>query len=170
MKNIHKGVLLLVKLHAEVYSFNNSNSPPWVFLKFFKLCKWSQVAQKVTLEIFSKLFCQGVKPHKNVFTYLQKSIWRRTADMTCLLLYEEQQIYPKLLLYGLYFIESLKTINNNDKTGVAAKNAVKNKVTLAKISLKVLQFSLLNYSRIWPFLQKSWMYILACKHFFAWCK
>ena len=34
VKNTHWGVLLLVKLQAK------SNTPPWVFFTFLKLCKW----------------------------------------------------------------------------------------------------------------------------------
>ena len=44
VKNTHGGVLLLVKLQK-------SNTPPWVFLTFFKLCKWHQIAQSVTYSI-----------------------------------------------------------------------------------------------------------------------
>ena len=41
MKNIHGGVLLLVKLQAEAETeacnFAKSDTPPWVFFMFFKL-------------------------------------------------------------------------------------------------------------------------------------
>ena len=36
MENIHGGVLLLVKLQALAYNFTKSNTPPFVFLTFFK--------------------------------------------------------------------------------------------------------------------------------------
>ena len=49
VKNTHGGVLLLVKLQAEVCNFNTkSNTPPWVFFTFFKLYKWYQTAQRIT--------------------------------------------------------------------------------------------------------------------------
>ena len=28
--------------------FTKSNTPPWVFFTFFKLCKWYQIAQHIT--------------------------------------------------------------------------------------------------------------------------
>ena len=37
VKNIHGGVLLLVKLQV----------PLWVFFTFFKLCKWYKIAQRI---------------------------------------------------------------------------------------------------------------------------
>ena len=47
-KNTHEGVLFLVKLQAEAYDFTKSNTPPCVFLTFFKLYKWYQIAQSVS--------------------------------------------------------------------------------------------------------------------------
>ena len=29
-------------------NFTKSNTPPWVFFTFFKLCKWCQIAQNIT--------------------------------------------------------------------------------------------------------------------------
>ena len=50
MKNIHGGVLLLVKLQAEAETeacnFAKSDTPPRVFFMFFKLCEWYQIAQR----------------------------------------------------------------------------------------------------------------------------
>ena len=40
MKNAHGGVLLLIKLQAEVCNFTKSNTPLWTFFTFFKLYKW----------------------------------------------------------------------------------------------------------------------------------
>ena len=34
VKNTHGGVLILVKLQAEVCNFTKINTPPWVFLAF----------------------------------------------------------------------------------------------------------------------------------------
>ena len=41
MKNTHGGVLLLV--------ITKNNTPPWIFFMFFKLYKWYQIAQSVTI-------------------------------------------------------------------------------------------------------------------------
>ena len=46
MKNTHGGLLLLVRLQAEVSNFTKRNTPPWVFFTFFKLHKWYQKAFK----------------------------------------------------------------------------------------------------------------------------
>ena len=42
VKNIHGGLLILVKLQAEVCNFTKINTPPWVFFTFFKLYKCYQ--------------------------------------------------------------------------------------------------------------------------------
>ena len=47
VKNTHGGVLLLVKLQAEACNFTKINTPPWVFLTFFKLFKWYQITQRI---------------------------------------------------------------------------------------------------------------------------
>ena len=49
LKNVkHGGVLVLVKFQAEACNFTKINAPPWVFLTFFKLCKWYQIAQRIS--------------------------------------------------------------------------------------------------------------------------
>ena len=48
VKNIHRGVLLLVKFEAKACDVPKCNSPPWVFFTFFKLYKWYQIAQSIT--------------------------------------------------------------------------------------------------------------------------
>ena len=50
VKKTHGGVLLLVKLQAvsRLLDFTNSNTPPWVFFKLFKLYKWYQIEQRIT--------------------------------------------------------------------------------------------------------------------------
>ena len=46
VKNTHGGVLLLVKLLAKASNLTKSNTPPWVFFFFKKLCKRYQVAER----------------------------------------------------------------------------------------------------------------------------
>ena len=41
--------LILVKLQAEACNFTKINSAPWVFFTFFKLYKWYQIAQRITI-------------------------------------------------------------------------------------------------------------------------
>ena len=48
VKNTHGGVLLLVSGWLKACNFTESNTPPWVFFMFFKLCKWYQIAQRIT--------------------------------------------------------------------------------------------------------------------------
>ena len=47
VKNIHGGVLILVKLQALAWNFTKINTPLWVFLTFFKLYEWYQIAQRI---------------------------------------------------------------------------------------------------------------------------
>ena len=42
VKNTHGRVLLLLKLQSE-----KRNTPPWMFLHFFKLYKWYEIAQSI---------------------------------------------------------------------------------------------------------------------------
>ena len=44
-KNTPGGVLLFVKLQAEACKFTKNYTLPWVFIAFFKLYKWYQIAQ-----------------------------------------------------------------------------------------------------------------------------
>ena len=53
MRNTYGGVLHLVKLKAEASNFTESNTPPWVFVMFFKLYKWYQMAQGISYKHFS---------------------------------------------------------------------------------------------------------------------
>ena len=55
VKNTHGGLLLLVRLQALVCNFSKSNTPPWVFFKFFKLYKWYQIAQSIIYIFLRKL-------------------------------------------------------------------------------------------------------------------
>ena len=48
VKNTHLEVLILVKLQAKAWNLTEINTPPWVFLTFFKLYKWYQIAQRIT--------------------------------------------------------------------------------------------------------------------------
>ena len=49
VKNTHGRVLLLKKLQAKACSFTESNTPPWVFFTFFKLPKWYEIAQRISV-------------------------------------------------------------------------------------------------------------------------
>ena len=47
MKNIHRGVLLLVKLQTKASNFTESSTRPWIFfVAIFKLYKWYQNCAK----------------------------------------------------------------------------------------------------------------------------
>ena len=48
VKNIHGGVLILVKLQTEDCNFTKINTLPWVFFMFLKLYKWYKIAQCIT--------------------------------------------------------------------------------------------------------------------------
>ena len=48
VKNTHRGVLLLIKMQASS-NFTKSNTPPRMFFTFFKLYKWYQIAQNISI-------------------------------------------------------------------------------------------------------------------------
>ena len=59
VKNIHGGVILLVKLQASACNFTKSITPPWVFFMFLKLDNWYKIAQSVkatTVKPFTIIF------------------------------------------------------------------------------------------------------------------
>ena len=64
-KNIHGGVLILVKLQAKVCNFIKINTPPWVFFTFFKLYKCYQIAQRITYW----LLCDCQFGNKLIFSF-----------------------------------------------------------------------------------------------------
>ena len=61
-KNTHGGVLLLVKLKTAACDLTKSNTPPWVFFTFFKLYKWYQIAQRITMN-FLENYKKQLKAH-----------------------------------------------------------------------------------------------------------
>ena len=67
VRNTHRGVLLLVKLQASACNFTKSNTPPWVFFTFFKLYKWHQIAQRITVNFDHRL--TPVKNINDIFFY-----------------------------------------------------------------------------------------------------
>ena len=52
-KNTHKGVTPVVACNC-----TKSSTPPWVFLTFYKLCKWYLIAQSITFDFMSALSMQ----------------------------------------------------------------------------------------------------------------
>ena len=48
MKSTNEGVLLLVELKASACKFTKSNTPLCVFSNFLKLCRWYQIAQRIS--------------------------------------------------------------------------------------------------------------------------
>ena len=67
VKNIHGGVLLLVKLQASACNFIKSITPPWMFFPFFKLCKWYQIAQSITNSLDCKELLIFEESHNFVY-------------------------------------------------------------------------------------------------------
>ena len=65
VKNIHGGVLLLVKLQAEGCNFTKSNTHPWVFSRFLnctngtKLRKTSHIKNDLLLLLGSFILSKG---------------------------------------------------------------------------------------------------------------
>ena len=44
--------LLLTHFWLFACNFTKSNTPPWTFFTFFKLCKWFQITQRITKYVF----------------------------------------------------------------------------------------------------------------------
>ena len=68
IKNANERVLLLVKLQALVCNFTKSNIPPWVFLKFSKLYKWTKSRKA------SHIFISLCNIPKNYFNSFQANL------------------------------------------------------------------------------------------------
>ena len=49
VKSTHGGALILVNLQAEAFNFTKISAPPWVCFTLFKLYKWYQIAQRITV-------------------------------------------------------------------------------------------------------------------------
>ena len=73
----------LIKLQAE---FTKINTPPWLFLTCFKLCKWYQTAQSVSyIPYFSPLYSHVVMDFKSAENnILTKSLEITSTSCWCL--------------------------------------------------------------------------------------
>ena len=60
VKNSYGGVLILVRLQAEVGNFTEINIPPWVLFTFFKLYKWYQMAQCISYRKLNLLLTSSI--------------------------------------------------------------------------------------------------------------
>ena len=68
VKNALGKLLPLVKFQAKASNFTKSNTPPWVFITFFKLYKWYQIAQRISnIQCFQKSFFQWLFILRNGF-------------------------------------------------------------------------------------------------------
>ena len=78
VKNTHRGVWFLVKLQASACNFTKSNTPPWVFFTFSKLCKWYEIAQSITY-ILRKMLNILLNPFQatDLFLYPVKTLENR---------------------------------------------------------------------------------------------
>ena len=69
VKNTHRGELILVKLQPSVCNFSKIKTPPWVFLTFFILYEWYQIAQR-TIYVYRIMWVQGnILSFKLMFDY-----------------------------------------------------------------------------------------------------
>ena len=72
VKNINRGVLLLVKFQTEACSFIRSNTPPWMSSTYFKLYKWCQIPLSSTYgKPNSNVSVFGINSYRGqIFAYL----------------------------------------------------------------------------------------------------
>ena len=82
LKKKHGGMLLLVKLQVSTSNLTKSNTPPWMFFRFFKLYSWCQIAQ--CLKLFSKVsafsFCQSLIMESKIVPRHRRKL---TKDLNC---------------------------------------------------------------------------------------
>ena len=92
MKNTYGAVLLLVELQAVTCSFTKSNTSPWFFFTFFKLCKWYRISQSLAYAL-DLILCRSrlsnVLPNyffQGVFLYCEWSFVDNLLNIKSLLL------------------------------------------------------------------------------------
>ena len=77
----------------KVCNFDKSSTPPWVFFTFFKLYKWYQIAQRITIVMHYKSLSLNYKRKqswvfsKEFFCNFTKQLFLRTSMKECFLLY-----------------------------------------------------------------------------------
>ena len=67
VKSTHGGVLILVKLQASACNFTKINFLPWVFVTFFKLYKWYQIAFFIYIKCHRALLIYSFKSFNHFF-------------------------------------------------------------------------------------------------------
>ena len=104
MKNIHGGMLLLVKLQDSPCNFTKSNTPPWVFFRFFKLYKWYQIAQSISCIPFAILHSFSFDPYFVYWNCVIKSTHHQGINQSSFYKQYMLQAIPKFLLVHKFVI------------------------------------------------------------------
>ena len=134
IKNVHEGVLLLVKFQALVWNFTKSNTPPWVFLTFLKLYKWYQIGQSITYFTRPPLYFNMFYTKKvNEMFYRTKQIQLTTGHLTqepmpmpipqqSFFLHAVHNNHLKSILQGLVRLNNiLRSYKNSERYSFARK-------------------------------------------------
>ena len=82
-------MLLLVKLQAWALNFTKSNTPPWGFFTFLKLCKWYQIAQRITYSNMQFIIIDIITWIKDAIAICkwkrQYRFWKIDSSISCLI-------------------------------------------------------------------------------------
>ena len=76
-KNIHGGVLLLVKLQAEACTFTKSNTPPWVFSRFLN-CTNGTKSRKASYIFMTFQYCLSTNAVQIIRNICHKDFQKKT--------------------------------------------------------------------------------------------
>ena len=105
-------------------NFTKINTPPWVFITFFKLYKWHQIAQRITYIAYEKSGLRKLtvflKKCRVANRILEASHWSRSFLLTFLVCYYE-------FMYGSFLIywKTLRMIFQTALVGSFFKNSTR---------------------------------------------
>ena len=98
------------KCYLETCNFTKLNTSPWVFFVFFKLFKWYQIAQRITI-IFSAE--QVVGSLINVFRSIGNSHVFIKAQVSSQWVLRQHSMFIKKKIFKNFLLEVLKTFLYN---------------------------------------------------------
>ena len=139
MRNIHGGVILLIKLQAKTCNFTKSINPPWVFLKFLTLYKWYQIVQSIIYVFhyieFYDLFLTLVK--KRVCDLNRNKISNCSFDSVIRKMFPLKFLPKRLWNWWKYACVSIKILKLKNKSVIKVYKIFKKLLSLCHVRKKV---------------------------------
>ena len=146
------------------FKFTESNSPPWVFLKFLKLCKWHQIAQNFTyngrtvvITVTSPNLHVGVTWGNLSFSgkiykerYIKEVFWGNKQEIKItlgnkIINFIEAQAFPRLYFKRVFISLSDKVTSSKELSHVSrnvTKDLCKRNISTASFTLMLKKYSL----------------------------